>query len=250
MNKFFTRYDIEQLVREGEKNGLVNHAERDIISRMLLRGKQHVKYVMVPRTEMTSIGINSSITLAVQVFEKTGHSRIPVTGDDIDQIIGIIHSRDILFENPHKISDIIKEVIFIPESLNIAKLFKTLQMKHVSLAIAVDEYGGTAGLITIEDIIEEFFGDIQDEYDEDINLYRKISTTQLEVNARVDLDELNQYFDLNLPLGNYQTLGGFLIDYLGYIPRKGEKINTGTFKIEILSANRKKINWVHIFFND
>ena len=153
---------------------------------------------------------------------------------------------NILLEKPTRIKQILRNILFVPETANIAKLLKEMQEKHMSLSIVVDEYGGTAGLLGLEDIVEEFFGDIQDEFDEESNLYRKIGPGQIDVNAKVEIEELNERFNLHLPAGNYQTLGGLLLDRLGRIPKRGEKIEVGLCILIVLSAFRKKVNWVRI----
>ena len=125
-------------------------------------------------------------------------------------------------------------------------LLKKFKEKRISIAIAVDEYGGIAGLVTLEDIIEEFFGDIQDEYDEDTNFYRKIGPRQMEVNAKIKIEDINHRLKIHLPEGNYQTLSGYLMDALGHIPRRGERLEAEHCVPTVLSSTRKRVNWVRI----
>lgn len=246
VKRFFTRKDLDVLVREGEEWGFVNKEERNLISRLILCGNQKVREIMIPRTEMVVVKINDPVSKASTLFQKTGYSRLPVTGKSVDEIQGMITVRDILLEEPKKIREIMRDILFVPETRIIASLLTEMRRKHVWLAIAVDEYGGTAGMVTLEDIVEEFLGDIQDEFDEELRLYRKISPRYIEVNARVEIEELNKRFKFNLPEGEYQTLGGLLMGRLGHIPKRNEKWETNTCFCVVLSASRKKVNWVRI----
>jgi putative hemolysin len=137
-------------------------------------------------------------------------------------------------------------VLFVPETQNIAQLLREMQKKGMGIAVVVDEYGGTAGLITLEDIMEEFFGEILDEFDVESRLYKKIAPKQIDVNARVEIEELNLRFDLDLPVGDYQTLGGLLMEQLGSIPKRGEKVELDNCTLIVLSAYRKKVSWVRV----
>ncbi len=246
VKQFFTRKDLELLTREGEKVGLVAPEERSLISRMILRGNQKVREVMIPRTDITAVKLKKSVNEVVKLFERTGHSRLPVIGKSMDHVVGIVTARDIMLEKPAALKDILRDVYFVPDTARIAQLFTSMQDRGNGLAIAVDEYGGTAGLITMEDIVEEFFGDIYDEFDEEDSLYRKITPQQIDVKAQIHVSELNERFHLQLPEGEYHTLGGFLMDQLGHIPKRGERLLWTTCKLIVLSAYRKKVNWVRI----
>jgi len=246
VKSFFTRKDLAMLVWEGEQAGLVDQEERGLISRFVLRGNQKVREVMIPRTEMVVVKKNEPIRDVSSIFQKTGYSRLPVIGKTIDEILGMITVKDILLEKPERINQIMRDVLFIPESASIASLLREMQEKSKGLSVVVDEYGGTAGLVTLEDIVEEFFGDIQDEYDDESSHYRKIGPGQIDVSARVQIEELNERFGLNLPEGEYQTLGGLLLDQLGHIPKRGERLEMAACTLVILSAFRKKVSWVRI----
>lgn len=246
VRRFFTREDLEMLVREGEKVGLVDREESGLISRFILRGNQKVREIMIPRTEITAIKMNETIGRVSKVFEETGYSRLPVMGGDIDEILGMINAKDVLLEKPSRVKQVMRDVLFVPEARNIASLLREMQKKRMGIAIVVDEYGGTAGLVTLEDIVEEFFGEIQDEFDGEMSLYRCIEVDQLEVNAKAPIEELNRRFDLDLPEGEYNTLGGFIMHQLGHIPKPGEKAETAACTLVVLSASRRKVRWVRI----
>jgi CBS domain containing-hemolysin-like protein len=246
VKRFFTRKDLEMLVKEGEQAGFVNQDQRGLISRLILRGEQKAREVMIPRTEMTAVKVNTRISEVSRIFLKTGYSRLPVVGKTIDEVLGIVTVRDLLLEKPRSLRPVLREILFVPEAQNIAHLLREMQKKNIGIAIVVDEYGGTAGLVTLEDIVEEFFGEILDEYDVEASLYRKISPRQIDVSARIEIEELNRRFDLSLKEGDYQTLGGLLLDRLGHIPQRGEKIELERCTLTVLSAFRKKVSWVRI----
>jgi putative hemolysin len=246
VRRFFTRKDLELLIREGEKIEIINKKERSLISRLILRGNQKIQDIMIPRTEIVTIKKDTSIPEAAKLFEKTGYSRLPVIGEDIDDILGIVTVKDILLKNPKTIGEVLRQPLFVPEISRMGSLLKKLKEEHMGIAIAVDEYGGIAGLVSLEDIVEEFFGDIHDEYDEEASLYRKISSHQMDVNAKIKIEEINQRFKIHLPEGNYQTLSGYLLEELGHIPRRGERLETDFCILTVLSSTRKRVNWVRI----
>jgi len=246
VRKFFTREDLDILVREGEESGLVNEEERSMISRFILRGGYKVRDVMVPRTSMTVLKTKDSVKTAVQRFMKTGFSRLPIIDGHIDQISGMIYAKDLINQRPQALNEIIREALFIPESLVIGKCLRTMQTHEATLAIVVDEHGGTAGLVTIEDIIEEFFGEIEDEFDIEKEWFRSIKPGITDVNAKVELSLLNEKLKLDLKPGDYQTLGGYLIYRAGRIPRRNDTLSAGEAEFRILSCTRKQIRWVRI----
>ncbi len=250
VRRFFTRKDLTMLVRESEQAGLVDKEERRIISRLILRSRQKVREIMIPRTEMTVVRISDTVRQVNELFANTGHSRFPVVEGDIDTIRGMVIAKDLILEKPRSLKKVLHEILFVPESSLIGMLLTRMQETRISMAVAVDEYGGTAGLVTLEDIVEEFFGEIQDEYDEDISLFRKIAPYQIDVNARISITELNERFALRLPEGDYQTLGGLMMDTLGHIPKRHEKTEMETCTLVVLSAYRKKVNWVRILKRD
>ena len=190
--------------------------------------------------------VREPVGKVARIFEKTGFSRLPVFEKDIDGIVGMVTARDLLLEKPRSIRKIIRPVHYTPESRQIAGLLREMQELQINLAVIVDEYGGTAGLVTIEDIVEEFFGEILDEHDEDLELYRNIGLKMIDVNARTGIADLNRRLDLHLPEGEYVTLGGFLIEKLGHIPKTGERVELDECDIFIRSIFRKRIRWVRI----
>ena len=217
-----------------------------MISRFIQRGNQNIRDIMVPRTEMTVASFDATTRSLFKIFEKTGYSRLPVIGSDLDDVKGMILAKDLLIEKPFQLRKHIRDILFVPGIRNVASLLKEMRIKGNSMAIVVDEYGGTAGLVTIEDLVEEFFGDIQDEFDEENEFYRNIQKNQIDVRAKISIQALNERFALNIPEGEYQSLGGFLSEKLGHIPRRGEKVDLPLCVITIISTSRNKVNWVRI----
>ena len=243
---FFSKEDIHMLVKEGQRLGIVESRERDMLSKMLIRSSLSVSEVMVHRTEMVCVNKTDPVETVLDICEETGLSRLPVLEEDIDHICGIIYSKDLILNNPRNLAEVMREPLFVPETAGMLRLFHTMRRQGTSIAVVVDEYGGTAGLLTTEDMIEEFFGEIMDEHDDVYHMFRKITDIQIDVMARAEVRELNSRFDMNLPLGDYHTIGGLIIDYLGYIPRRGETFALNNVTFTILSTYENKINWVRI----
>lgn len=246
-NRVFSREEMARILHEGRHTGVVDKDEQDLISRFILRGSYKLRDVMIHRTEIEAVPENIGISELRDVFNKTGFSRLPVMGKSIDDILGVVLVRDVLIDEPKNLSDVLRPVYFIPEFKQMAGFLNEMQTNQIGMAIVVDEYGGTAGLITLEDLIEEFFGDIQDEFDGDISLYRKITPHQIDVNARVEVDELNERFQLGLTGGDYNTLNGFMMFQMGHIPRRGERLVLEGCTISVISATRRSVKWVRIY---
>jgi len=177
----------------------------------------------------------------VETFSSSGHSRLPVYDGTIDNIIGIIDVKD-LFKNPKNINEILKEPYFVPEKKRCIELLRDFKEKNISMAIVVDEFGGVSGLITLEDVIEELVGEIEDEFDTGKNLIQKVDSNTFILNGLVEIDRLNEEYNLNIPKGDYETISGFVINNIGRIPSKGEEFIINDFKITILNATRTRIN--------
>ena len=202
-----------------------------------------VRDFMIPRTEIIAIDISDSINNLNKVIEKSGHSKIIVYESSVDKVIGYCHGLS-LFNNPKTINDIIRPINFVNET-NLANdlLFKFIS-EQINIAIVIDEYGGTSGIITLEDIIEEIFGEIIDEFDEKVYLQDKVDKNSFNFSARLEIDYLNSKFGLNIPTGDYDTLGGFILNSNKNIPKKNEILKYNGFTIKILTKNNNRINSV------
>jgi len=201
---------------------------------------------MIPRTDIIAIDVNDSIKTLKGVFVETGLSKIIVYNDSLDDIIGYVHVFE-LFRNPNSIRSILLPIEIVPETMMINDILNDLTKKQKSIAIVLDEYGGTSGLITIEDIIEELFGDIEDEHDSTILLENKINDREFEFSARLEVDYINETYNLSLRKDDaYETLGGLIVDSIENIPQQGEIIEIGNFQFTITEVSSSKIENVYL----
>jgi len=201
---------------------------------------------MIPRTDIIAIDVNDSIKNLKGVFVETGLSKIVVFNDSLDDIIGYVHVFE-LFKNPKSIRSILLPIEIVPETMMINDILNDLTKKQKSIAIVLDEYGGTSGLITIEDIIEELFGDIEDEHDSILLLENKINDREFEFSARLEVDYINETYNLSLREDDaYETLGGLIVDSIENIPRQGEIIEIGNFQFTITEVSSSKIENIYL----
>ncbi|MHC1684360.1 MAG: hemolysin family protein [Clostridiaceae bacterium] len=240
--------DIKTLVKAGQEHGIINEIEKDMINSIFEFNDKLAKEVMTPRTEVFLIDQNSPVSQLLDKLLEEQYSRIPVYDDDVDNIVGILYMKDFIIEarkfgfDNVDIKKILHPPYFVQESKNVDVLFKELQSSKNHMAIIIDEYGGFSGVVTIEDIIEEVMGNIQDEYDDDEPDIKEIDDNTYIARGLLSLDELNDHLDLNLESENYDTLGGFLISRIGRIPKKDEEkiieYNNVIFKIEEVKEKR------------
>lgn len=248
INFLFSKEDIETLVRESHAAGIVNKKESDIINKVIALGDQRVYEAMRPRTEIVGVEIDQSIEEVVGVFIDSGYSKVPVYEDNLDNIRGVILAYD-LFNSPHSLKEIIREILFVPETKKSFDLLNEFLSRRVSIAVVIDEFGGTAGIVTMEDIIEELFGEIKDEYDVEEDICRKTAHDTYLISGKVEVDLINEKYNLSLPQGEYETIGGLLINDLGRIPIQGETIVFDHFNFLIVRATSVKIELVKLVVN-
>jgi CBS domain containing-hemolysin-like protein len=241
----FDKEDIKGLIKESEGAGIVDKKDSELISKVIELGDQRVYEAMTPRTEIVGIEITKDISKALSVFIDSGFSKLPVYEDDFDNIKGILLAKD-LFQSPGSIKDILRQVSFIPETKKSFEVLNDFMEKRNSIAIVVDEHGGTAGIITMEDILEELFGEIKDEFDVDEDICRRIATDSYIISGKVEIDHINEKYSLKIEEGDYETLAGFITNKIGRIPPQGEIVNIGNFKIQIIRANPQKIELVKL----
>ena len=252
-----SREEIKSLVDAGEEYGVINQIEKEMINSIFDFDDKLAKEVMTPRTEVYMI--NSKLPLSIEELLEENYSRIPVYEGDIDNIIGILYLKDFLheayqvgFENVD-IKKLLHHPYFVPECKNIDQLFKELQKSKKHLAVLIDEYGGFSGIVTIEDLIEEVMGDINDEYDDDDPIIRKIDNDTYMVNGLISIKELNDKLHLNLDeeTEDYDTLGGFLINQIDYIPSETEEcmVEYENLLFKVQCVKDKRIETVKIHMN-
>ncbi len=213
-----------------------------------------VREVMIPRTDMVVLSREMELDEILLVLLECGHSRIPVHADKLDDIEGFFYAKDIIrlmaSGREFDIDDFLREPYFVPETKPISELLTEFQRDRIHLAVVVDEFGGTAGLITLEDIIEEFFGDIQDEYDVEPSQLIELSATSVLADARISIDEIEEFFDVKLPRrGEYDSLGGFLLERAGAVPGVGEEIMWDRLCFRVVEATDRRIDTVEIETN-
>lgn len=241
--------EIQQLIDVGEEEGLLSEDEGEMIQSILSFRDTVAREIMVPRTDAVIVSADTPIQELLQLVSQKGHSRFPVDAGNIDDILGILHVKDLLSSWGEKhldLKDILRTPYFIPETKKISHLLRELRDKKSHMAIVIDEYGGTAGLVTIEDIIEEIIGEIHDEYDNDEILMVTTDEGDLLVDARLEIEKLAEYFDLQVPEGSFESVGGFIISLLGRVPQPHETVVHAPLEMTIESADVRKIRKVRV----
>jgi putative hemolysin len=240
-------------VEQGKLEGVVDEVEQEMIEQVLELSDTTAEEIMTPRTDIIALKIDSDMQTVLDTITSQGHSRIPVYEETIDSIVGLVYAKDMLSrfgkDSAHfNLRDILRDAYFVPETKTLRQLLREFQEQKLHIAIVLDEYGGTAGIVTIEDIIEEVVGEIADEY-EDIpaESMKRINDSTVEVDARTDIDDFNEKFEAKLPEEeDYDTVGGFVFSHLGYIPQTGETFEYGNLKFTVIASERRKINRVKI----
>jgi CBS domain containing-hemolysin-like protein len=245
-----TEEEIKVFISESVKHGGVEKEEENLIKNILQFNDIKVYDVMTPRTEMFCLPSDAKLSDYMKEISLSQFSRIPLYKGTKDNIVGVFHVKDAIKYLYQRKNVLLKTLAskpyFIPEQKVINDLFKKMQIKGVHLAIVVDEFGGTAGLVTLEDLIEEIVGEIVDEFDLDRDFIIRIDKNNIKVHAGTEIKEINSYFQINLPGKKTDNISAFVLKRLKKIPKKGEKLKIGTILITILEANRKKINKVLI----
>lgn len=248
---FIIEEEIKTLVDAGEEGGFIEEEEKEMIYSIFEFGDTLAREVMIPRIDMVAIEVNTSVPAALDVVMEAGHSRIPVYEETIDNIVGILYAKDLLHywrddASDLKLRDILRNVYYIPETKKVDELLQELQQRKVHIALVVDEYGGTAGLVTIEDILEEIVGEIQDEYDSEEAFMEVVNEDEIVFNGRMDLDDVNHIMGLELPTDRSDTLGGLVYSNLGRVPVIGDKVRIENVEITVLSVVRRQIKKVKV----
>jgi len=245
--------DILSAVEEGEEQGVVDEQEREMIESVIEFHDATAAHVMTARTEIVALDARSTLAQVRQTIEESGHSRIPVFDGTLDQIIGIVYARDLIRfvgQSPEgfDLRTAIRAAFFVPETTRLADLLHDFRRRKVHIAIVLDEYGGTTGLVTIEDILEQLVGDISDEHEPvEPSVFRRIDDRTVEVDARIEIHELNRLTSLSLSEDeDYSTLGGFVLATLGRIPEKGTVFEHRASKFTILEAEPQRVLRVRI----
>jgi putative hemolysin len=241
------------VVEQHKMEGIVDEEEQQMIENVLEFSETTADEIMTPRTDIIAVSVDTNLAYLLKTIEEAGHSRIPVYEENIDNIIGLVYAKDLLTEigkepADFKLRDKIRDAYFVPETKPLRALLHEFQNQKQHIAIVLDEYGGTAGIVTIEDILEELVGEIVDEYEElPPKSIKRIDEKTVEVDARIYVDDFNEEFDVELPEDeDYDTLGGFVFSHLGYIPKTGETFVYNNLKFVILSAESRRVKRIRI----
>ena len=252
MKEQVTEEEIRMMVDVGEEKGVIEESQRDMINNIFEFDDIDVRDVMQHRTEIAAVACNAPLSEAVEIAMEEGYSRIPVYEDDLDNIIGIIYVKDLLrFTGKHipataTARDIMRAAYHIPESKRCGELFTEMTEKRIQMAIVVDEYGGTAGIVTLEDLLESIVGNIQDEYDNEEEEITVVNENTFTIDGTCDIDEVEEMLDTNLPAGDYDTLGGMIMSLLGRIPEENEQpsVEVSGFIFTVMSIEERRIGQV------
>ncbi len=243
---FIKKEDIQELLEESSDAGKMDEEQTEIISKVIDIREQRVYEAMTPRTEIVGVDIESSMEEVIDTFIKSGYSKILVYEENLDNIKGWLFTKDI-FKKPEDWKTIIREVLFVPETKKSLEMLNEFLEKQFSIAVVVDEFGGTAGLITVEDLIEELFGEIRDEYDDaEEMMIRKSNDGSFILNGKVEIDALNDEYDLKIPEGDYETIAGYIMFKIGRIPLRGESFKIDDYQFLILRSDKTKINLIKL----
>ncbi len=246
-----TREELQLLLRADGGQGDMKPLEKDMIYRIFHFSNTRTKEVMIPLVDVAALEDETLVAEAREIVQREGYSRYPVFHERVDNMIGILHSFDLLFacSGEEPIRSFVRPISFFPEAKPVDELLVEMQRGHEFMAAVVDEYGGAIGIVTIEDILEEIVGEIEDEYDVNQPLYRRVGPKHYLINARMEIDHINEQLKLRLPKGDYETLGGFILERLGHVPQAGESFQFQQITFEVRKANARSVQEVLITLN-
>lgn len=246
----FTKVDLGHFISETLQDNRKSEVDAEILKNALDFSTVKVRDCIVPRTDLVALEVGESMESLQQLFLESHHSKILVYRDSIDNIIGYAHQID-MFKKPKSIKSILMPILITNESRSAQQMLNEFVKKRKSIALVVDEFGGTAGIITVEDIMEEILGEIDDEHDDDNHITEKqIAENEFELSASLEVDYLNEKYAFNIPDGDYETLAGYIIAEHGSIPSEGETLNIQRFKVKILKFDEARIDLVRLVVND
>jgi putative hemolysin len=244
--------ELKTLVDAGEQEGVLEEGEGKMISSIFDMGNTLAREIMVPRIDILALDVSTPVNVAVDAFLSTGHSRLPVFEESIDNIIGLLYAKDLLRvwregKKDEDLKELLRPAYFIPEAKKVNELLAELQVQRIHMAVVVDEYGGVAGLVTLEDIVEEILGEIQDEFDLAEELpFQKIGDDEYIFQGRIDLDDMNDILDSHIPKEDADTLGGYIYSRVGRIPSGGEEVRADNLVMTVETVSGRRIRKVHV----
>jgi len=244
--------DLQNLIDASEQQGIIDEEEGDMLQSILELDETVVREIMVPRTNMVCVDCEAPLKTILKAILKSGHSRIPIYKGNNDNIIGLIYAKDLLrfWGKPLEqinIQDVLRPPFLVPESKLVSELLKEFREQRVHIAIIIDEYGGTSGLVTIEDLIEEIVGDIQDEYDlEDEWLIEEPAGSVL-VDGRLNIEEFEEHFHIVVEREKFDTVGGYVVEQLGRVPAINEQVTIGNLDLLVVAGDQRAVRQLRIF---
>lgn len=250
-----TEAEVEIIVNKGELTGALDHEQSEMIRNVLDFGDLTAEDVMVPRTHVTSIAIDTSISSVLKIIAETQHSRYPVYQEGVDNVVGILHVKDLMHRlaetgslNHARLEAMVRQpVVFVPDSQPASTVLKDMRVGRHHLAVVIDEFGGFAGIVTLEDVIEEIVGDIQDEHDADDPPIVDLGNGRLAVDARIPVADLNRYLGTDLPDdGDYVSLGGLVVEQAGRVPEVGAKLQAFGLELSVTKADERHVETVEL----
>lgn len=246
-----TEEEIHELMNAGEEEGIINEEENAMIRSIFALGDTVVREIMVPRNDMASISVDAPVREALDTIIACGHSRIPVYGGTMDNIVGLLYAKDLLRfwgkdEEPIELKGVMRPPFFIPETKNLEELLQEFRKKRVHIAIVIDEYGGTSGLVTIEDLLEQIVGDIQDEYDIEEEWIIEETDGTVVVDGRLSIEELEEHLGIQVEREKFDTVGGLVFHLTGRIPVSGEVVTAQDIRITVLAADERRVTRLRV----
>ncbi len=252
-SNFLSEDGLRFLMNMSDHEKFMDEEEKEMIASIFELSETIVREIMVPRLDVVAIDADTPVNEALDLIIKKGHSRIPVYEENIDHIVGFLYAKDLLryFRDNQTLVSIrsaLRKAYFVPQSKKLDELFQDMQIRHVHAAIVVDEYGGTAGMVTIEDLLEEIVGEIQDEYDTEEPIQQQLGPTTFLFNGRIDLEEVSEVIgvDLTQENENIDTLGGFVYSQLGHVPEQGESLEYAQRRFTVISIDSRRIEQVRV----
>lgn len=245
---FVTKHELQMLVLADGGEAEMEAEEREMIHRIFTLGTTTASQVMVPLVDVTGIEDTSAPDEVIRKVAEKGYSRLPVYRDNLSNIVGILNVFDIFTLHPEdrELRKVVREPLYVPEVMNVDDLLQEMQRVGTQMAIVVDEYGGAVGIVTVEDLLEEVVGEIQDEYDREKKLYSQTGERRYIIDARMEIDAINEELHLDIPTGSYETLGGYLVTYLRRIPAQGELLRIGRIRYRVTEADRRSVRQVEV----
>ncbi len=249
--KRITEEEIHELMDAGEQEGLINEDENDMIRAIFTLRDTVVRDIMLPRTDMACIPVTATLREVLDAVIACGHSRIPVYDGTLDNIVGLVYAKDLLKQwglddAAFPLQRLIRTPYYIPETKNLEELLQEFKKKRIHIAIVIDEYGGTSGLVTIEDLLEQIVGDIQDEYDREEEWLSEDADHSVVVDGRLAIEELEEHFGIEIERNKFATVGGYLTHLTGRIPAVGEEMVSDRLILTILESDERRVSKVRI----